>query len=142
METPKAMSVLQVVAYAVVQNKQLLMVRKRNTSKFMFPGGKLAHQESELEAVIREVREEINCEVDLPTVRFLGKFTTMAANEANTQLEASVYSGQLLGTPTACNEIEELYWLPLDTTVHTIALAPLVSECVIPLLASHFEHHV
>ncbi|MEM9908896.1 MAG: NUDIX domain-containing protein, partial [Cyanobacteria bacterium P01_D01_bin.44] len=46
---------LTVVAYAVVENNSLLTVRKRNTSKFMFPGGKLTPGESALDAVVREV---------------------------------------------------------------------------------------
>ena len=33
---------IRVVAYAVVENRRLLIVRKRNTSKFMFPGGQIA----------------------------------------------------------------------------------------------------
>jgi 8-oxo-dGTP diphosphatase len=92
------MGALKVVAYAVVDQQQLLLVRKRNTTKFMFPGGKLKAGESELEAVIREVQEELNCEVERSSVYFLGHFTTMAANEADTILEASVYGANCGGS--------------------------------------------
>jgi 8-oxo-dGTP pyrophosphatase MutT (NUDIX family) len=134
MTSPATINVLRVVAYAVVCHQHLLLVRKRNTTKFMFPGGKLDPGETRLEAVIREVREEINCQVELPTVQFLGKFVTTAANEANTRLIAYVYSGQLIGSPVATNEIEEVFWLPGRERPDQLSLAPLVSDCVLPRL--------
>ncbi|MEM9164296.1 MAG: hypothetical protein AAGC54_14660, partial [Cyanobacteria bacterium P01_F01_bin.4] len=78
--------------------------------------------------------EELSCQVDLATVDFLGEFVTEAANEANTQLVANVYSGALIGKPIPSNEIEELLWLPnLDQCDQTL-LAPLITDCVWPRL--------
>ncbi|MEO1404028.1 MAG: NUDIX domain-containing protein [Cyanobacteria bacterium J06635_1] len=125
---------LTVVAYAVVENDCLLTVRKRNTSKFMFPGGKLNPGESRLDAVVREVQEELSCQVDLATVDFLGEFVTEAANEANTQLVANVYSGALIGKPVPSNEIEELLWLSSPSRYPLTQLAPLITDCVWPRL--------
>ena len=125
--------VIKVVAYAVVENRRLLMVRKRYTAKFMFPGGKFNAGESDLDCLVREVHEELGCKVDTDTVHFLGEFMTQAANEPNTQLIARVYKGQLLGDPAPSNEIEEIAWLSHDGKTKW-AIAPLISECVLPQL--------
>ncbi|MEO0351944.1 MAG: NUDIX domain-containing protein [Cyanobacteria bacterium P01_A01_bin.15] len=127
-------SVLHVVAYAVVQNQQLLTVRKRNTRKFMFPGGKYQPGESAEMAIQREVREELSCEVDMATLKLLGKFSTAAANEANTQLLATVFQGSLTATPRASSEIAELRWIPIMAKDYTVELAPLLTEWVLPYL--------
>ncbi|MEM9265269.1 MAG: NUDIX domain-containing protein [Cyanobacteria bacterium P01_F01_bin.13] len=127
-------STIHVVAYAVVVNQQLLTVRKKNTEKFMFPGGKFELGENAEAAIQREVREELSCEIDLSTFKTLGKFVTIAANEANTQLVATVFQGSLLGTPIASNEIAELRWIPIMAKGYEIELAPLLTEWVLPYL--------
>jgi 8-oxo-dGTP pyrophosphatase MutT (NUDIX family) len=127
-------TVLHVVAYAVVENQQLLTVRKKNTHKFMFPGGKFQPGEDAAAAIQREVREELSCEVDPSTFRCLGKYVTTAANEANTQLVATVFQGDLIGTPIASSEIAELQWIPVMAEEYAIELAPLLTECVLPHL--------
>ncbi|MEL6332355.1 MAG: NUDIX domain-containing protein, partial [Cyanobacteria bacterium J06626_26] len=49
--------VIYVVAYVVVDHQQLLTVRKKNTQKFMFPGGKFEPGENAEAAIQREVEE-------------------------------------------------------------------------------------
>lgn len=134
LENSMAQPVLHVVAYAVVANQELLTVRKKNTHKFMFPGGKFQPSEDAETAIRREVREELGCEIDLSTFRPLGKFVTSAANEANTQLVATVFQGNLIGTPVASSEIAELQWIPIMARDYPIELAPLLTDCVLPHL--------
>ena len=123
---------LTVVAYVVVSSGRLLVVRKYNTYKFMFPGGKPLPDEAYEQAIAREVLEELGCPVDPPSVTTLGQFTTQAANEPDTQLIAHVFQGQLLGTPQATSEIEEIRWITgQETDLH---LAPLLTDCILPLL--------
>lgn len=125
-------SVLHVVAYAVINNRQLLTVRKKNTDKFMFPGGKFQPGENAEAAIQREVREELSCEVAPGSMKMLGKYVTTAANEANTQLVATVFQGDLLGRPVASNEIAELKWIPIVAAEYSVELAPLLTDCVLP----------
>ncbi|MEM7062658.1 MAG: NUDIX domain-containing protein [Cyanobacteria bacterium P01_B01_bin.77] len=126
--------VLHVVAYAVINSQQLLTVRKKNTQKFMFPGGKFQPGEDAEAAIRREVREELSCDIDSSTFTTLGTFVTMAANEANTQLVATVFQGNLIGTPIASSEIAELRWIPIMAQEYGIELAPLLTEWVLPQL--------
>ncbi|NEP61038.1 MAG: NUDIX domain-containing protein [Symploca sp. SIO2G7] len=127
-------SVLYVVAYAVVNQQQLLTVRKKDTQKFMFPGGKFKSGENAEAAIRREIQEELSCNIDCRTFKLLGKFTTAAANEANTQLIATVFQGDLMGTPVASSEIAEIKWISIMAKDYAIELAPLVADCVLPHL--------
>lgn len=127
-------SVLHVVAFAVIENQQLLTVRKKNTHKFMFPGGKFHPGEDAETAIKREVHEELRCEIEPSSLNVLGKYVTTAANEANTQLVATVFHGKLLGIPVASSEIAELQWIPIMAEDYAIELAPLLTECVLPYL--------
>lgn len=126
--------VIYVVAYVVVDHQQLLTVRKKNTQKFMFPGGKFEPGENAEAAIQREVEEELGCDIDFRTFRLLGKFVTTAANEANTQLVATVFQGALVGTPIASSEIAELRWIPIMAKDYPVELAPLLTEWVLPHL--------
>ncbi|MEO1592211.1 MAG: NUDIX domain-containing protein, partial [Cyanobacteria bacterium J06632_22] len=107
-------------------------VRKRHTCKFMFPGGKPLPGEADGAAVAREVSEELGCQTDPASVTALGQFTTAAANEPNTRLIAAVYRGRLLGRPTPTSEIEEIRWITGQET--ELDLAPLLTDCILPLL--------
>ncbi|MEO0432348.1 MAG: NUDIX domain-containing protein [Cyanobacteria bacterium J06656_5] len=126
--------IIYVVAYVVVDHQQLLTVRKKNTQKFMFPGGKLEPGENAEAAIQREVKEELSCDIDFSTFKLLGKFVTTAANEANTQLVATVFQGDLVGTPMASSEIAELRWIPILAKDYPIELAPLLTKWVLPHL--------
>ena len=54
------------VSAVVVRNSrgEVLCVRKKGTALFQFPGGKLEFAESSLDAVIREVNEELGISLD------------------------------------------------------------------------------
>ncbi|WP_107766416.1 NUDIX hydrolase [Nocardioides terrigena] len=101
-----------VAAVAFVRDGHVLTVRKRGTSRFMLPGGKLEPGESAYDAAVREIREEVGLVVDDLTL--LGEFTADAANEPGHLVESTVYVASLPLTasgarvePTAAGEIAE-----------------------------------
>ncbi|WP_312715186.1 NUDIX domain-containing protein, partial [Sphingobacterium multivorum] len=50
----------------------LLMVRKKGSSYFQLPGGKVAPEESREETLIRELKEELQYDVGGMEIRFIG----------------------------------------------------------------------
>ena len=98
----------------------------------MQPGGKLQDSESHLDALERELREELGCAVQPGSPAFLGTFTAPAANETGCLVEAALYRVKLVGMIRAASEIEEIVWLDPDKR-EEIELAPLTSRCVLPL---------
>jgi 8-oxo-dGTP diphosphatase len=113
---------------------RVLTVRKRGTTRFMFPGGKPEAGESAAECAARECREEIGLRVDAAALVPLGRFRTAAANEAATDVVADVFVHDGVVVPVMAAEIAELRWLDLSSSPWPDDLAPLLAEAVLPRL--------
>jgi 8-oxo-dGTP diphosphatase len=124
--------VIRIVAAVVMdEGGKTLLVRKRGTQAFMQPGGKFAPGEMPLAALVREIREELGCEIVAGSDRPLGRFIAPAANEANSVVDADLFAIRLLGDPLPQAEIDEMIWLdPHEPT--DFALAPLTRTHVLP----------
>ncbi|ALE04964.1 NUDIX hydrolase [Arthrobacter sp. ERGS1:01] len=131
-------NVLKVSAVCVYDPAgRLLTVRKSGTGKFMHPGGKPELGESAAEAGSRELAEEIGIRVDPATLELMGVWTGKAANESNTDIEATVFTAPGTWTnvePAA--EIAELRWLDLAAADDFDDFAPLLTEFVLPRLTA------
>lgn len=131
------LSATLVVSAVCFRNERgaVLTVRKRGTSAWMLPGGKLEPGEAALAAAVREVSEEIGVELEPGELVLLGEFTASAANEANTSIHATTYLSAASITPVASGEIAELRWVhPADTAAPHTLLAPLLADWVFPAL--------
>lgn len=130
---PRRPTVLRVAAGIVTDaDGRTLVVRKRGTQVFMQAGGKIEGGESALDALTRELREEIGLELDPDTTEYLGSYRAEAANEPDTVIRAEVFALVCSGPLEAAGEIEELLWLEtLDTD--GVELAPLTRDTILPL---------
>lgn len=101
------------VSAVVLRNAagEVLTVRKRNTSRFMLPGGKPDPGETPAETAVRECAEELGAELDLSSLRLVGVFDAEAANEPGYRLEGTVYEHPLVEVAGAAAEIAETRWL-------------------------------
>jgi 8-oxo-dGTP diphosphatase len=111
---------------------RILLVRKRGTTAFMQPGGKRDPGEDDIAALSREIAEELGCRVVRSSIRPLGEFDAVAANEPGFRVQASLYRIDVTGDITPSREIDEMIWIdpaaPFD-----VILAPLTREHVLPL---------
>jgi 8-oxo-dGTP diphosphatase len=118
---------------------RLLTVRKRGTSMFMHPGGKPEAGESAVQAAARELAEEVGIVLDPGELRLMGVWIADAANEAATDIEATVFMapGTWEAHPSA--EIAEIRWLDLPALDGVAELpgdlAPLLTDHILPVLA-------
>ena len=123
------MNVITVAAAVILNDQnQLLLVRKKNTQYFMQVGGKLECNEAPEKTMLREIAEEISTSAQIQ--QFIGRFETLAANEAGHQLVSYVYQVNLDQTPKMDAEIAEMKCIDLDD--NQTLLAPLTKEVVIP----------
>lgn len=127
------------IAAAVIADAsgRLLLVRKRGTSAFMQPGGKIEPDEQPLDALVRELREELGMTVDPGLASRLGLFSAKAANEPDSTVEAELFAlafaaQPIESQPAAAAEIEEMIWLD-PASANDIELAPLTREVVLRL---------
>lgn len=123
--------------------QSLLMVRKSGTTSFMLPGGKPEPGETAVQAIVREIAEELGPALDPVDLEELGTWTAQAANEAGFSVTGTVFlhdgipDGLDVEDPQVLEEIEEAGWfpwdaLPADTSARQFA--SLTRDHVIPHL--------
>ena len=113
---------------------RVLLVRKRGTTAFMQPGGKRDPGEDDTAALAREIAEELGCSVVRASIRPLGEFNAIAANEPGFRVQACLYGVDVTGDITPGREIDATIWID-PAAPPDIILAPLTREHVLPLAA-------
>ena len=93
----------------VIKDKQLLLAFSNNKQAFYLPGGKADPGETAVDAVIREVFEELNIELSPKQLRFYTHITAPAFGEQNgVVMEQDCYITEIKHEPTPSAEIGEL----------------------------------
>lgn len=106
------------VALIYKENCILALKKKKNSSHFILPGGKIEKGEENFEALIRELNEELQITINKEQLTFLGKVKSIAQFE-NLPLEADVFTVNYQGKITVSNEIESFSWLNIDNIDRT-----------------------
>ncbi len=127
------MKVIRIAAALLIgADGRTLLVRKRGTQAFMQPGGKIDAGESAVNALVRELHEELGLLVEPEQVRFLGDFSAMAANEPGFEVNCQLYRVDIDHDVVPAAEIEEITWVNAGEVDH-LHLAPLTRDSILPL---------
>jgi 8-oxo-dGTP diphosphatase len=131
-----ATGTIKIVAALICDDAgRVLLVRKRGTAAFMQPGGKRDPGEDDIAALSREIAEELGCGVVPASIRPLGEFDAVAANEPGFRVQACLYRIDVTGDITPSREIDETIWID-PSAPPDIALAPLTRDHVLPLAST------
>ncbi|WP_414159560.1 NUDIX hydrolase [Pseudomonas sp. BNK-45] len=108
-----------------------LLVRKRGTLAFMQPGGKIEPGELPVQALARELEEELGLRIDPSQARYLQQFSAPAANEPGHVVQAEVFLVHIDAPVLAAAEIEEVRWID-PAGDGDLFLAPLTRDLILP----------
>ena len=106
------MRTIDKLAWLVIKDKQVLGARSKGKAVWYMPGGKREEGESDQQALIREIREELAVDLAPESLQYAGVFEAQADGEpAGTRVRTTCYFADFTGTITAAAEIEEVKWL-------------------------------
>jgi 8-oxo-dGTP diphosphatase len=120
------------IGLAVMDGDRVLLVKKRGSNFLILPGGKPEKNETDVQALSREIEEELGCHlISDPT--FLGIFSDEAAGMPGFSVTIRLYAGSVVGTPIPHAEIESIVWWAA-TEQHNSVLAPSLKNSILPFL--------
>ncbi|PXX66812.1 ADP-ribose pyrophosphatase YjhB (NUDIX family) [Nocardia tenerifensis] len=105
-------TVIGKVAWIRVENGELLSTRSRGKDAYYVPGGKPEAGEDDIQALLREIDEELSVSLDPNTIELFGVYEAQAHGHAEgVTVRMTCYRADYHGTLAPGNEIEELAWL-------------------------------
>lgn len=117
------------IAAAVISRDdgRVLVVRKKGSHAFIQPGGKIEPGEDPIQALCRELDEELALSIAPTLPVYIGTFSAPAVNERGSTVTAQVYTLSHTGEVHPKAELEEIAWIdPKDPG--DLELAPLTRD--------------
>lgn len=98
--------IIQKVGLAFFKDNKIIMVKTDfGKEAYYFLGGTIEIKESDLECLIREVKEEVSADIVEGSVKFLEEFTAPAHGRIDTLVTMKLYSGELVGNIKPSSEV-------------------------------------
>lgn len=114
--------IIDKIAWIHIKEGKILSTLSKGKSTYYIPGGKREGIESDYETLAREIKEELNVDIVLNTVEYLGVYE--AQSDGATEgviVRMTSYLGDYEGELKASSEIDRFDW-------HTISDIKKVSE--------------
>jgi 8-oxo-dGTP diphosphatase len=125
------------IGLAVMHGGRVLLVRKRGSNFLILPGGKPEKDETDTQALSRELEEELGCQIISDQLTFLGTFSDEAAGMPGVRVTIKLYTGPLVGNPSPQAEIDSIvWWTPAEHDY--LSLAPSLKNSILPFLSNTF----
>jgi 8-oxo-dGTP pyrophosphatase MutT (NUDIX family) len=102
---------IDTVAWVRIEDGRILCARPRGKDVFYIPGGKREGVESDLETLVREIKEELTVLLDPETVTHVGTYEAeVPGSPEGVVVRMACYSGDYRGELAPSSEIEEVAW--------------------------------
>ena len=106
------MTMIDKLAWICTQDRKVLFVRSKNKDLFYTVGGKREGQETDEQALQREVQEEVDVSLVPETIHYLTTFKAQAhAQPEGVMVQLKCFAADHQGDLKPSAEIAELIWL-------------------------------
>jgi len=104
-------AIIDKLAWIYIQDKRILSTRSKGKDTYYIPGGKRETGETDHEALLREIKEELDIDLHTETLAFFGQFEAQAHGKPEgTLVRMLCYTADFSGEIRAASEIEEVVW--------------------------------
>lgn len=106
------MKVIDKLAWIEIKDKAILSTKTFGKNKYYIPGGKRENDETDEQALYREIKEELSIDLKKDTLKLVGVFEAQAhGHPRGTIVKMTCYMADFTGQLRADAEIEEIKWL-------------------------------
>ncbi|QVI19287.1 NUDIX domain-containing protein [Nocardia tengchongensis] len=115
MRTEREQRLIDTVAWVRIEGGRILCARPSGKDDFYIPGGKREGAETDLQTLVREIREELTVEIAPETVAHVGTYEALIPEAV---VRMACYTADYTGTIAVSSEIEEIAWFSYADRPH------------------------
>lgn len=121
--------VIDKLAFIHIEDEKVLVTLSKGKDTWYIPGGKREAGETDHQALIREVEEELTVQLKPDTIRKYGVFTAPAHGKpAGTVVQMTCYTAEFSGELQPSSEIEKFEYFPYARKEETSAVDFLIFD--------------
>lgn len=103
--------IIDKIAWLHLTDGKILSTLSKGKSTFYIPGGKREGKETDRETLVREIKEELDVDIDFDTVAFFGVYEAQSDGAADgVKVKMTCYIGSYTGELKASSEIDCFEW--------------------------------
>jgi len=116
------------VGLMLLNNGKILMTRPKGRNAFYFPGGPREKGESDIQCLVRKIKQELGVDIDVSSAQHYGTFTAQAHGQApGVLVKVICYRANCKGRLRA-DSIAEFAWLGYNNRESITPVAKLVFD--------------
>ncbi len=123
------MNLIDKLAWIEIKDNRILLTRSYGKDKYYIPGGKRELGETDEQALIREISEELSVIIDKSSLKFIGTFKAQAHGQPEgIFVKMTCYSGDYIGELKASSEIEAIRWFAYSDRDQVVGVDKLIFD--------------
>ncbi|WP_433590203.1 NUDIX hydrolase [Nocardia sp. CA-145437] len=115
MRTEREQRLIDTVAWVRIEGGRILCARPSGKDVFYIPGGKREGDETDLQTLVREIREELTVEIAPETVAHVGTYEALIPDAV---VRMACYTAEYSGDIAVSSEIQEIAWFSYADRPH------------------------
>jgi 8-oxo-dGTP diphosphatase len=122
-------AIIDKIAWIHIQDGAILSTRSAGKDTYYIPGGKREPGESDIETLVREIREELGVIIVMDSATHAGTFQAQAHGHPDgTLVRMTCYTADYQGELQPSSEIEQIVWLTYADRRHVSPVDQIIFD--------------